>query len=255
MQLLEPRDSLVPFVAPEGGAAGGPGAARIAWRVARAGAIGGVVASVIGGVPYYFAVRETVALPWLTIAPRFVAFVAATGAIYGAGAAIGVHAVGEIVRPATGAARALVALAGATLGAALAGALPGAFGAAYFGSLPYPFIGTATLAIAPFVGAALVSRELANATGERRAARSFVATVAATVLFCAIGALGVGAVDDETILAAFRDGVSATSGRPDSLAGLAWVGAVAGALLGLGLGGQMGVSVALAGGAEPDRTR
>jgi len=250
---LEARDSLVPFVAPERAKAS-RGAAWLAGRVARAGAVGGLIASLAGGVPYYFAVRDVLPLPWLRLAPMFVAFVIVAGAIYGAGAAYGVHALTSVLRPRRAGTRALVALAGATVGAALVGPLPGSVGVAYFGSLPYPFIGTATLAIAPFLGAALISFRLAVTTSARteepsgRGGRAALAALAATAVFCGLGAFAVSAVNDAAMLAAFRDVAAATSGHSDSTSGLAIVGLFAGALLGLGLGGQMGVSVALSGG-------
>jgi len=227
------------------------GASWLAGRVARAGAIGGLVASFVAGVPYYLAIRDALPLPWLRIAPMFVAFVIVTGAVYGAGAAYGVHALVYVFRPRGGVTRALIALAGATLGAALVGPLPGSIGLAYFGSLPYPFMGTATLAIAPFVGTALTSFQLAAATGDaphaRRGARAVLATIAATAIFCGLGALAVRTVDDATMVAAFRD-ATATAGHQDSPSGLAIVGLFVGALLGVGLGCQMGISVALSSG-------
>lgn len=245
---LHARDSLVPFVAPEHeGPKRAPGAWELAARVASAGAWSGLVAGLVAGVPYYFAVRDAEDLPWADLAPRFFTFAVVTGAIYGAGAALGVHTLAAALHARREGA--LVAFVGASLGAALAGALPGAVGAAYFGSLPYPFVGATTLAVAPFVGAAPLCARLTAATreGEDRDPRSGMAAVVATVLVCIVGALLVAVVDDATMLGAFRSGVAATAGRADSVVGLAIVGAIAGALLGIGLGGQVGLSVALRG--------
>jgi len=253
MQLLEPRDSLVPLVAPRGGARDERGSAWLATRVARAGALGGFLASLVVGIPYYFAVRGLLQLPWLELAPTFVAFVCAAGAMYGAGGALGMHALAAKVEPRSAAGRALVAIAGAALGAAVVGVVPGALGVAFFGSRPYPFVGTSAFAVAPFLGAAVMSLQLARASDAvdpKRVdgARATVAAAIATAVFCALGAFGVACVDDATMLSAFRSGAEATSGQPESVAGLALVGAIAGALLGVGIGGQMGAAVALSGG-------
>ena len=251
--LLEARDSLGPVVANES-ASSRPVA--LAGRVARAGAVGGLFASLVAGVPYYLAVRDTLPLPWLRLAPLFVAFVVACGAVYAAGAAYGVRALARAFRPSGPLPRALVAVVGAALGAALVGPLPGAVGLASFGSLPYPFMGTATLAIAPSIGTALATFALAATTGDasrpRLSARAALATLAVTALFCALGAFAIGTLDDATVVAAFRDATTA-AGHEDSPLGLGIVGLFVGALLGVGLGCQMGLASALAGGARDAR--
>ena len=243
---VETRDSLGPLVAPERAATP---RSDLAGRAARAGAAGGLVASAIAGVPYYLAVREQAALPWLQIAPLFVAFVIATGALYGAGAAYGMRAIGAALGPRGPASRAVISIGGATMGAAIIGVLPGSLGLAYFGSLPYPFVGTATLAMAPIVGTSITSWSLAASGGSR--GRAALAALGTAALFCAIGALGVGTLDDATVVAAFRD-ATASAGHEDSPLGLGLVGLVVGALLGVVLGCQIGATVVLARGRAAD---
>jgi hypothetical protein len=253
-------DSFEPMVASGREAPLGPrerGALWLLGRAARGGAFGGLLAGVLGGVPYYLAVRADpeIDLPWAVLGPSFVMFVVATGAIYASGAALGAFVSRRVVakRTTSGPARGAALVTGGMLGGAIVGPLPGAFGVAYFGSQPYPFMGTAMLAVAPFLGAYLTSAEVARALhavlGVRVGfLRALGASVAATALFGGLGFVVYLGVDDQAMLQAFRSGSTSVSGEPFSVVGLALVGTVAGVLLGLGLGGHIGCAAAIAGG-------
>lgn len=215
------------------------------FQAAVAGAFGGVVAGLAGGIPYFLEYRDELA-SWRKIAGIFFTYVMLTGAAYAAGARAGVAAFDRLRGM-----RASTAIIGGLVGATLIGPVPGAIGVGYFGSQPYVFMGTAMFALAPVAGAWLTSAWIALA--DRRAAglaptvvAMLLSSFATTALFGAIGAAIYFSVDDEVMLAWFRSGAHATGSGDAPIAGLAFVGVEAGALLGIFVGGHLGATLAIA---------
>ena len=230
------HDSLIPTIAEERSAAktdaGG------VFHAAIAGGFGGLVAGLLGGVPYFLAYRDE-PIPWQKLASAFFTFVILTGATYAAGARGGIATLDKLVRR-----RAWTPLVGGVLGAAIVGPLPGAVGVAYFGSQPYTFMGTAMLALAPIAGAWITSALIAKADRGASLFGSFGASLLATFVFGAVGAGIFLTVDDEAMLDWFRRGARAAdaSGEVSQL-GLAFVGFEAGALLGALVGAHLGTTM------------
>jgi hypothetical protein len=240
-----PHDSLIPTIAEERATlktdAGG------VFHAAIAGGFGGLVAGLLGGVPYFLAYRDE-DIPWQKLASAFFTFVILTGATYAAGARGGIATLDRLARGK----RAWTPFVGGVLGASIVGPLPGAVGVAYFGSQPYVFMGTAMLALAPIAGAWITSAVIARAdhgglaSGER--GRGLVGALAASLLATSIfGAVGAGiffTVDDEAMLDWFRRGARAADAAGEvSQLGLAFVGFEAGALLGALVGAHLGTTM------------
>ena len=237
-------DSLVPTIAEERAANRGVETGGV-FQAAIAGGFGGLVAGLLGGVPYFLAYRDE-DVPWQKLASAFFTFVILTGATYAAGARGGVTTLDRLMpRKRSAAPRPWTPFVGGVLGAAIVGPLPGAFGVAYFGSQPYAFMGTAMLALAPIAGAWITSAIVARAD---RVGSSMIAMLGASLLATAIfGVVGVGiffTVDDEAMLDWFRRGARAAdaSGEVSKL-GLAFVGFKAGALLGALVGAHLGTTM------------
>lgn len=234
-------DSLSPHIAsersPQRSVSGG------VLHAAFAGGIGGLIAGLFGGIPYFVQFRGEV-MPWRELGTAFFAFVIGAGAVYSAGARAGVRVVDHVrgERPSN-------ALVGAIVGGALVGPIPGAVGVTYFGSQPYAFMGTVMLALAPFVGASVTSAMIARADRKRAGAPAsrmsmLGASIVSSVLFGAIGTVAVFTIDDDVMLEWFRAGARDAAGNLSL--GLASVGVTAGAVLGAFIGGHCGVTVALA---------
>ncbi len=209
------------------------------FQAAVAGAFGGLVSGLAGGIPYFLEYRDEL-VSWRKIAGVFVTYVMLTGAAYAAGARSGV-AVLDRVRGMRGS----TAIVGGLAGATLIGPVPGAVGVGYFGSQPYVFMGTAMFALAPIAGAWLTSAWIALA--DRRGAglapsvpAMLVSSLVATVIFGACGGAIYLSVNDEVMLAWFRSGARAA-------------GLEAGALLGAFVGGHLGVTLAIARAITPKR--
>ncbi len=221
-------DSLIPTVAEETPRASGANV----FHAAIAGAIGGLVAGLAGGVPYFFEHSDE-PLPWRKLAGAFFTYVMLTGAAYAASARLGV-AVLDAVRGA----RRSNAILGGVIGAALVGPAPGAVGVAYFGSQPYVFMGTAMLALAPISGVWITSASIA--TVDRRGAGTspsvlvmLAASLVATAIFGGLGAAIFFNIDDHSMLVWLRGGARAA-------------GVESGALLGAFVGAHIGTTLAIA---------
>ena len=233
------HDSLIPTIAEERPATLADAGGGV-FHAAIAGGFGGLVAGLLGGVPYFLAYRDE-PIPWQKLASAFFTFVILTGAAYAAGARGGIATLDRFVRGK----RAWTPLAGGVLGASIVGPLPGAVGVAYFGSQPYQFMGTAMLALAPVAGAWITSAVIARAD---RGGGSFVAALGASLLATLVfGAVGAGiflTVDDEAMLDWFRRGARAADASGEvSQVGLAFVGFEAGALLGALVGAHLGTTM------------
>ncbi len=215
-------------------------------QAAIAGGIGGLIAGVAGGVPYFWSNQDD-DVPWRTLAPAFFTFVAFAGAVYASGARAGTHTLERGLGE-----NAFRAIVGAIFGGALVGPAAGAVGVAYFGSQPYAFMGTSILALAPIAGAWLTSAAIAHGERKRAGAAPSIlamlgASLAATAIFGAIVAVLVAVLDDAALLAWFRSGARAADERGEvSMMGLAFVGVQAGAVLGAFVGGHIGVTTAIA---------
>jgi len=231
-------DSLIPTIAEERSAAITDAGAGV-FHAAIAGGIGGLVAGLLGGVPYFLAYRDE-PIPWQKLASAFFTFVILTGATYAAGARGGIATLDKIMRGK----RAWTPFVGGVLGAAIVGPLPGAVGVAYFGSQPYVFMGTAMLALAPIAGAWITSAVIARADRGGSHVVALAASLLATFIFGAVGAGIFLMVPDEAMLEWFRRGARAAdaSGEVSQL-GLAFVGFEAGALLGALVGAHLGTTM------------
>ncbi|HEY2366117.1 MAG TPA: hypothetical protein VGH87_07025 [Polyangiaceae bacterium] len=233
-----PHDSLIPTIAEEGASAQVPAGV---FHAAIAGGVGGLVAGLLGGVPYFLAYRDE-DVPWQKLASAFFTFVILTGATYAAGARGGIATLDRLVRRK----RAWTPFVGGVLGATIVGPLPGAVGVAYFGSQPYAFMGTAVLALAPIAGAWITSAEIARADRGGGLGASLGASLLATLIFGAVGAGIFLTVDDEAMLDWFRRGARAADASNEvSKMGLAFVGFQAGALLGALVGAHLGTTMFL----------
>jgi hypothetical protein len=228
-------DSLIPTVAEEMPRARGADV----FHAFIAGALGGFVAGLAGGVPYFLAHSDE-ALPWQKLAGAFFTYVMLAGAAYAASARAGV-AVLDRIRGV----RRVNALLGSIVGAAIVGPVPGAFGVAYFGSQPYVFMGTAMLALAPVSGIWITSASIA--TVDRRGAGAspsvlvmLAASFVATALFGGFGIAVFFNVDDHAMLEWFRTGARAA-------------GIESGALLGAFVGAHIGTTLAIARAIKPRR--
>ena len=234
------HDSLIPTIAEEekvslADAGGG------VFHAAFAGGFGGLVAGLLGGVPYFLAYRGE-DIPWQKLASAFFTFVILTGATYAAGARGGVATLDRFVRGK----RAWTPFVGAVMGASVVGPLPGAIGVAYFGSQPYVFMGTAMLALAPIAGAWITSAVVARADRGGSLITALGCSLLATLIFGAVGAGIFFTVDDEAMLAWFRRGARAADASGEvSAMGLAFVGFQAGALLGALVGAHLGTTMVL----------
>jgi hypothetical protein len=234
------HDSLVPTIAEERAAAIAEAGGGV-FHAAIAGGVGGLVAGLLGGVPYFLAYRDE-PIPWQKLASAFLTFVILTGAIYAAGARGGIATLDRLARGK----RIWTPIVGGVLGAAVVGPLPGAFGVAYFGMQPYVFMGTAMLALAPIAGAWITSAEIARADRGGSIVATLGASLLATVIFGAVGAGIFLTVDDEAMLDWFRRGARAADrfGEVSQL-GLAFVGFEAGALLGALVGAHLGTTMVI----------
>ncbi len=222
------------------------------FQAAMAGAGGGLLTALLGGVPYWLTYHDDsdVTLAWGEVSVVFIVFIVATGGLVCMALRAGVSAFDRFLYK--GPVRsALSCVLGASTAAVIAGVLPGSFGTAYFGSQHAPFMGTAMLALAPLPGALLASSAIAFA--DRRAAgvdvsfaKAFGLATASTLAFAAVGTILCAAVDDDSMLHAFLEGSAALSVQANSPQGLARVGAVAGAVLGFSVGSQLGVTMGLA---------
>lgn len=228
-------DSLIPTVADE--TLRSPGAN--VFHACMAGAIGGLVAGLAGGIPYFLEHSDE-PLPWQKLAGAFFTYVMLAGAMYAASARAGV-ALLDRVRGV----RRWNALLGGIAGAAVVGPLPGAVGVSYFGSQPYVFMGTAMLALAPISGVWITSASIA--TVDRRGAGTtpsilvmLAASLVATAVFGGLGAAIFFNIDDHSMLTWFRSGASAA-------------GVESGALLGAFVGGHVGATLAIARAVTPSR--
>ncbi len=122
---------------------------------------------------------------------------------------------------------------GAVIGCALVGFVPGVIGVVYFGSQPYAFMGTAMLALAPFLAAWITSSAIARSDGSTRAG-ALGASFFATALFATGGVIAVYMIEDDTMLDWFRSG------------SLPLVGVIAGTILGAFIGAHLAVTLAMA---------
>lgn len=231
------HDSLIPTIAEERSAT----ASTVGgvFHAAFAGGFGGLVAGLLGGVPYFLAYRDE-DIPWQKLASAFFTFVILTGATYAAGARGGIATLDKLL----GGKRVWTPLVGGVIGATIVGPLPGAVGVAYFGSQPYQFMGTAMLALAPIAGAWITSAVIARADRNGSIVASLGASLLATLVFGAVGAGIFLMVPDEAMLDWFRRGARAAdaSGEVSQL-GLAFVGFEAGALLGALVGAHLGTTM------------
>jgi hypothetical protein len=233
------HDSLIPTIA-EDRAASQHDAAGV-FHAAIAGGVGGLVAGLLGGVPYFLAYRDE-DVPWQKLASAFFTFVILTGATYAAGARGGIATLDRLTRGK----RAWTPFVGGVLGATIVGPLPGAVGVAYFGSQPYAFMGTAVLALAPIAGAWITSAEIARADRGGDLGATLGASLLATLIFGAVGAGIFFTVNDEAMLDWFRRGARAADASGEvSKMGLAFVGFQAGALLGALVGAHLGTTMFL----------
>ena len=231
------HDSLIPTIAEERSGVK-PNAGGGVFHAAISGGVGGLVAGLLGGVPYFLAYRDE-DIPWQKLASAFFTFVILTGATYAAGARGGIATLDRLARR-----RWWTPFVGGVLGATIVGPLPGAFGVAYFGSQPYVFMGTAMLALAPIAGAWITSAVIARADRGGSIVTALAASLLATLVFGAVGAGIFVTVDDEAMLDWFRRGARAAdaSGEVSQL-GLAFVGFEAGALLGALVGAHLGTTM------------
>jgi hypothetical protein len=232
------HDSLIPTIAEDRAAAISNTSGGV-FHAAIAGGVGGLIAGLLGGVPYFLAYRDE-DIPWQKLASAFFTFVILTGATYAAGARGGIATFDRFARGK----RVWTPLIGGVLGASIVGPLPGAVGVAYFGSQPYVFMGTAMLALAPIAGAWITSAVIARADRNASLVASLGASLLATFVFGAVGAGIFFTVDDEAMLDWFRRGARAAdaSGEVSQL-GLAFVGFQAGALLGALVGAHLGTTM------------
>jgi hypothetical protein len=232
------HDSLIPTIAEERAAALADAGGGV-FHAAIAGGFGGLVAGLLGGIPYFLAYRDE-DIPWQKLAAAFFTFVILTGATYAAGARGGIATLDKLL----GGKRWWTPLVGGVLGATIVGPLPGAVGVAYFGSQPYQFMGTAMLALAPIAGAWITSAEIARADGKNGLVASLGASLLATLVFGAVGAGIFLMVPDEAMLDWFRRGARAADASNElSQLGLAFVGFEAGALLGALVGAHLGTTM------------
>jgi hypothetical protein len=235
-----PHDSLIPTIGEERVVS--QDAAGV-FHAAIAGGVGGLVAGLLGGVPYFLAYRDE-DVPWQKLASAFFTFVILTGATYAAGARGGIATLDRLARAKKK--PAWTPFVGGVLGATIVGPLPGAVGVAYFGSQPYAFMGTAVLALAPIAGAWITSAEIARADRGGGFGVSLGASLLATLIFGAVGAGIFFTVDDEAMLDWFRRGARAADASNEvSKMGLAFVGFQAGALLGALVGAHLGTTMFL----------
>ncbi len=246
------HDSLIPTIAEDRAASQHDDAAGV-FHAAIAGGVGGLVAGLLGGVPYFLAYRDE-DVPWQKLASAFFTFVILTGATYAAGARGGIATLDRLTRarpnsrvPPTADPRpAWTPFVGGVLGATIVGPLPGAVGVAYFGSQPYAFMGTAVLALAPIAGAWITSAEIARVDRGGGIGATLGASLLATLIFGAVGAGIFFTVDDEAMLDWFRRGARAADASGEvSKMGLAFVGFQAGALLGALVGAHLGTTMFL----------
>lgn len=102
-------------------------------------------------------------LPWAALAAQLGSFVAVTGALYGAGIALGETLAREACVP--GPLRPLLAVAAPALGGALFGLAPGAFAAEQFGRLSAPYFGTIEILVVGVLAFFLLGATLLRAEG------------------------------------------------------------------------------------------
>lgn len=236
---LKPMYS-APKIAP--GAALGPSA--VVARALFVGSACGLASGALAGIPYWLAYAHRSTAPWTTLAIAFGFFSLGTGACVGVGTAGGMLMVDRLAVRFRGA---LSAFGGATIGGALVGIVPGAFGTAYFGQQPAPFMGTTTIAVLPFAGVLALSALVADI--DRRAAgikpKLFALVgyaVAGLVPFLAAGLAFVGSVGEDGLARIAREMLPSSP----SAGFLAALGSSYGAVLGGALGAHVGLTTALA---------
>jgi hypothetical protein len=226
-----------------------------AARGAIAGAIAGIL-TCFAGTEYLLDNASIPGISWGIVALVFVVQLAASGAAIG-----GVVSAGKaLLDRRTGKRTSWAPVLASALGTAAVAAPSGAFGAAYFGSLHAPFMGTALIfAIASVIGVSLAvalawldqvgDRALANAPRLRRAA---LCGVGLALPLVGIGGAIAAAAPDHEVLAAFRmapAGLGALAGAGLGLVFGLYAGLVTGAVRRLGTRGasersERGIGVA-----------
>lgn len=219
------------------------GPTSIVARALFVGAACGLASGALAGVPYLFSHAHRYAAPWTMLAIAFALFSVGTGACVGVGTAAGMLMVDRLASRFRGAAS---AFGGATIGGALVGIVPGAFGTAFFGQQPAPFMGTTSIAILPFAGVLALSALVADI--DRRAAGSkpklhwlALYAVATIIPFLAAGALFVLAVGEDGLARIGREMLPGPG-----TASLAALGSSYGMVLGGALGAHVGLTTAVA---------
>jgi hypothetical protein len=219
------------------------GPAAVVARALFAGAACGLMSGVLAGIPYWFAYAHRYTAPWTTLAIAFALFSIGTGASVGVGTATGMLMVDRLASRFRGA---FSAFGGATIGGALVGIVPGAFGTAYFGQQPAPFMGTTAIAVLPFGGvlalSALVAEIDRRAAGSRPKLGWLVAYAVATIIpFLVAGSLFALSVGEDGLARIGREMLPSPG-----TASLAMLGSSYGMVLGGALGAHVGLTTALA---------
>jgi hypothetical protein len=219
------------------------GPTAVVARALFVGAACGLASGALAGIPYWLAYADRYTAPWTMLAVAFALFSLGTGACVGVGTATGMLMVDRLAARFRGAAS---AFGGATIGGALVGIVPGAFGTAYFGQQPAPFMGTTAIAILPFAGVLALSALVADI--DRRAAGSnpklvwLVAYAITTIVpFLAAGVLFVLSVGEDGLARIGREMLPGPS-----TASLAMLGSSYGMVLGGALGAHVGLTTAVA---------
>jgi len=180
----------------------------------------------------YFVSERSLPLPWASLAVQMATFVPVTGALYGAGLAMGLAASRR---------RRWLAPPLAALGGALGGVGPGAFAAVHFGPMEAPFFCVGAIASAAIVAALLFGPALFS--GEGVALWKGLSASAAPLVLAGLLVIALRGVLPE--LLSLADAI--VLALADSSRDLALFGAAFGATVGLAYGGWLGCAWALVG--------